>query len=56
MKKNVFDIYFDPIKVQIHKAHQNDRLNFSFVEDIYIGSSQKMARNGCKTDFFQLQI
>ena len=29
-------ITFDPIKIQTHSAPQNDRLNFSFVKDIYV--------------------
>ena len=29
-------IIFEPIKIQTCSAPQNDRLNFSFVKDIYI--------------------
>ena len=29
-------ITFEPIKIQTHSAPQNDRLNFSFVKDIYV--------------------
>ena len=41
-------ITFDQIKVQTHSAPQNDRLNFSFVEDIHV-VREKKARNGRKT-------
>ena len=29
-------ITFEPIKIQTHSAPQNDRLNFSFVKDVYV--------------------
>ena len=41
-------ITFEPIKIQTHSAPQNDRLNFSFVKDIYV-DGRKVARNGRKT-------
>ena len=44
-------IIFEPIKVQTHSAHQNDRLNLSFVKDIYVDDT-KLARNGPKTAIF----
>ena len=34
---------------------QNDRLNFSFVKDSYVGG-KKMALNSRKTAIYQLQI
>ena len=40
-----FDISDKPIKIQTLSAPQNDRLNFLFVKDIYVGA-KKMARNG----------
>ena len=51
----IFVITFEPIEVQTCSAPQNDRLNFSFVKDIEV-VGKKMARNGRKTDFYQLQI
>ena len=30
-----YDIAPQPIKIQIHSASQNDRLDFSFLKDIY---------------------
>ena len=30
-----YDIASQPIKIQIHSASQNDRLDFSFLKDIY---------------------
>ena len=37
MEKNAFCVItFEQIKVQTHSAPQNDRLNFSFVKDIYV--------------------
>ena len=29
-------ITFDPIKIETHSAPLNDRLNFSFMKDIYV--------------------
>ena len=50
-KKKDFNQYnvvaFDPIKIYTHLAPQNDRLNLSFVKDIYV-VAQKMARNDQK--------
>ena len=43
----VFVITFEPIEVQTCSAPQNDRLNLSFVKDIYVGG-EKLARNGRK--------
>ena len=31
-----FVVAFDPIKISTHYAPQNDRLNLSFVKDIYV--------------------
>ena len=41
-------ITFKPIKIQTCLAPQNDRLNLSFVKDIYV-DGVKLARNGLKT-------
>ena len=41
-------ITFEPIKIKTCSAPQNDRLNFSFVKDIYVYGG-KVARNGSKT-------
>ena len=43
-----FAITFEPIVILTHLAHQNDRLNLSFVknEDTY---GKKMVRNGLIT-------
>ena len=46
-----FAITFEPIGILTHSAHQNDRLNLSFVKDKHTGS-QKMARNGSKTAIY----
>ena len=47
-KKKDFNQYyvvaFDPIKIYTHSAPQNDRLNLSFVKDIYV-VAKTMARN-----------
>ena len=50
-----YAIMFEPIKIQKRSAPQNDRLNFSFVKDIYV-VSEKMARSGRKTAIYQSQI
>ena len=39
---------FEPIKILICSAPQNDRQNFSFVKDTYV-DGEKLARNGRKT-------
>ena len=41
-------ITFEQIKIQSRSAPQNDRLNFSFVNDAYV-DDEKLARNGQKT-------
>ena len=41
-------ITFEPIEVQTRSAPQTDRLNLSFVKDIYV-DGRKLARNGRKT-------
>ena len=41
-------IIFEPIEVQIRSTSQNDSLNLSFVEDIYVVGG-KVAINGRKT-------
>ena len=40
-------INFEPIGILTHSAHQNDRLNLSFVKDKHT-VSKNMARNGYK--------
>ena len=42
-----YAITFKPIKIQKHSAPQNDRLNLSFVKDIYV-NAKKMAGNVVK--------
>jgi hypothetical protein len=44
-------ITFEPIGILTHLAHQNDRLNLSFLKDKHT-VSQKMARNGSKTAIY----
>ena len=44
-----------PIMIQTCSAPQNDRLNLHFLKDFYIVDT-KMARNGCKMVFYQMQI
>ena len=37
MKKNViYVVVFDPIKILVGWAHQNDRLNLSFLKDFFV--------------------
>ena len=48
-------ITFQPIEVQTCSAPQNDRLNLSFVKDIYVDGG-KLARDGPKTAICQSQI
>ena len=58
MKMKIFAFFvitFEPIKVQMCSAPQNDRLNFSFVKDIHVVGN-KMARMGRKTAIYQSQI
>ena len=45
-------ITFEPIEVQTCSAPQNDRLNLSFVKDIYVDGGN-LAWNGCKTAISQ---
>ena len=56
MKKKYFNqhyvVAFDPIRIHTHKAPQNDRLNLSFVKDIYV-VAKKMTRNGCKMAIYE---
>ena len=52
MKKRVFGIAFDSIKIQIHPEPQKDRLNLSFVKDFGV-VSLKMARNGHKIVIYE---
>ena len=58
-KKKDFNQYhvvaFDPIKIYTHLAPQNDRLNLSFVKDIYV-VAKKMARNVQKMAIFETWI
>ena len=42
-----YGIIFDSIEIQIRSAPQNDRLNLSFVKDIY-AIAEKVARKGRK--------
>ena len=43
MEKNAFCVItFEQIKIQTHSAPQNDRLNFSFVKDIYVSSVHEL--------------
>ena len=41
------------IKIQIHSAPQNDRLDLSVVKDKHV-AGQKMARYGLKTAIYQM--
>ena len=45
----IFAITIEPIKFQTNLAPQNDRLNFSFMEGIYV-IGEKRARNNRKTE------
>ena len=45
-------IIFEQIEVQTCSAPQNERLNLSFVKDIYVDSG-KLARNGRKTALYR---
>ena len=47
-----FNIAPQPIKIQIHSAPQNDRLDFSFLEDIYV-YAEKMARKDRKVVIYE---
>ena len=54
MKKIViYVVVFDPIKILIGWAHQNDCQNLSFVKAINV-VGQKMSRNGCKMAIYEL--
>ena len=44
-------ISFEPIEIKTRSAAQNDRLNLSFVKDIYV-DSKKLARNGRQTTIY----
>jgi len=44
----IFVITFSPNKIQTRSAPQNDRLNLSFLKDIYV-VDEKMTRSGLKT-------
>ena len=48
-------VAFDPIKIYTHLAPQNDRLNLSFVKDIYV-VAKKMARNDQKWPFLKFEF
>ena len=39
-----YDIASQPIKIQIHSASQNDRLDFSFLKDIYVKAEKWLER------------
>ena len=47
----IFVIAFDPIKIFIDWAHQNDRQNLIFMKSICV-VNKKMARNGLKRAIF----
>ena len=56
MEKYAFCVItFWPIEIQTHSAPQNDRLNLSFVKDIY-DNAEKMARKGRKMVIYESQI
>ena len=42
-----YAIAIEPIKLQTNSASQNDRLDLSFVKDIYV-DGRKLVRNGKK--------
>ena len=50
-----YAIAIEPIKLQTHSASQNDRLNLSFVKDIY-GNGEKMATKCGKMVIYESQI
>ena len=50
-----YAIAIEPIRVQTRSASQNDRLNLSFVKDIYV-NAKKMARKGGKMGIYESQI
>ena len=58
-KKKDFNQYyvvaFDLIKIYTHLAPQNDRLNLSFVKDIYV-VAKKMTINDQKMTIFETKI
>ena len=49
MKQRYFNLYyviaFDPIKILIHQATQNNGLNLNFLKDANV-VAKKMAKNG----------
>ena len=51
----LYVITFEPIKIQKRSAPQNDRLNLSFVKDIYV-NAKKMARKFGKMVIYESQI
>ena len=50
-----YAITFEPIKIQKRSAPQNDRLNLSFVKDVYV-NAEKMGRKVGKLVIYELQI
>ena len=50
-----YAITFEPIKIQKRSAPQNDRLNLSFVKDIYV-NAKKMPRKVGKMVIYESQI
>ena len=48
-------ITFEPIKIKTHSTPQNDRLNLSFLKDVY-SVGKKMTKNGRKMTVYQSQI
>ena len=45
-------ISFEPIRIQIHYAPQNDRLNLNFVKDKHT-DGKKVGRNGRKMAIYE---
>ena len=50
-----YTVAFAPIEIQKRSAPQNDRLNLSFVKDIYV-NAKKMARKFGKMVIYESQI
>ena len=48
-------VTFEPIKIWTFFAPQNDRLNLSFVKDIYV-IGKRITRSGLKAAIYHLQI
>ena len=50
-----YAIAIEPIELQTHSASQNDRLNLSFVKDMYV-DGKNLAGNDRKTSIYESQI